>query len=221
MADGRDPLTDDENSQVPDEVVEGHCDPFYAECRAYGRIGEKKRTRTLAIPCYGFLHVPAEEEDRLYELFQVEDWNRPSTQYAQRPTDRPPFRALVKQLVEEDPPLNWRRLKTMRTELFDLKNIGVHPMDVSMRNYKGGHLVDFGIAWTTPYFMTKFFSPWQLELKLRRDLRDFDDLIKESGVRTTIRATPTVVRDSQTIGRASAHTGDLSRLRPQPRKKID
>ncbi|KAF2234844.1 hypothetical protein EV356DRAFT_576299 [Viridothelium virens] len=213
-SDGRDPLTDDENRQVSDEIVEAHCDSFYAECRAYGRIKEKKCKRLLAVPCYGFLHVAAEEEERLYELFQVEDWNRQPDEHRQKPSDRSPFRALVKQLVEDDPPLNPRR---MLAELRQLKKIGVHPMDVCMRNYKGGYLVDFSIAWTMPYFMTRFLSQRQLDSRLRRDLIDFDDLVKESGVRTKVRAAtePIIVRASETTGRITSNTDDIPKLRPR------
>jgi hypothetical protein len=72
----RGPMSEKENRRVIDSVFEDHMDPFYAECRAYARIGEekrnKKRKRDIAVPCYGFLSIPAEREEELYRRFGVD-----------------------------------------------------------------------------------------------------------------------------------------------------
>src|SRR6266536_4288842 len=103
----RGPMSEKENRRVTDSVLEGHMDPFYAECRAYARIGEekrnKKRKRDIAVPCYGFLSIPAEWEEKLYRRFGVEAWERPDEEYSSE-SQRQPFRALVKELVRDDTP---------------------------------------------------------------------------------------------------------------------
>lgn len=71
----------------------------------------------------------------------------------------------------------------MRKQLLELHYIGVYPMDIHLRNYKGGQLVGFGTAWTKPYFLIDILPQWQAKRKLTRDLRSFDELVKASGSR--------------------------------------
>lgn len=44
-------------------------------------------------------------------------------------------------------------LKSMLQELGSLHSQKIFVMDVSIENYKGGHLVDFSSSWTMPHFM--------------------------------------------------------------------
>ena len=48
-----------------------HTDPFYAECRAYGRIKDAQTRGTLqrqiAIPCHGFLFLKDHDKQLLEE----------------------------------------------------------------------------------------------------------------------------------------------------------
>lgn len=64
-------------SRVSREDIEAQKDPFYAECRAYGRIASKSRKRLIAIPCHGFISIPAKQESFFARKFNITDWNRP------------------------------------------------------------------------------------------------------------------------------------------------
>ena len=158
-------------------------DPFYAECRAYGRIKSKSRKRDIAVPCHGYVPVPADEEPNLLRRFQVSEWDRPEDEYSLDIASRQPFRALVKDLVLEDPPLSAALLKDMREDIIALNKSGVYVMDVVERNYKGGLLVDFGAAWTTPHCMMKIHSARVLKTYLESDMHSFNYLVRKSGVK--------------------------------------
>lgn len=60
------------------DMIIRHLDPFYAECRAYGRIEESQHNGIVAVHRYGFTAVSAAQEGYLNETFNVSDWDRPS-----------------------------------------------------------------------------------------------------------------------------------------------
>lgn len=68
----RDQWSERYNKKIPDLILEGHCYPFYAECRAYVRIKAKEGRNSLAVPCHDFLDIAAEKEKELYQDFQVD-----------------------------------------------------------------------------------------------------------------------------------------------------
>jgi len=76
----------------------------------------------------------------------------------------------------------------MLRDLLKLRSIGIYPRDIEARNYKGGLLVDFDIAWTDPFWLFDVIDPEQLEMQKEDELERFDDMIKESGVKTPVRA---------------------------------
>ena len=109
---------------------------------------------------------------------------------ARKVSYRQPFRSLVKDLIENDPPMTSNLLKLMREELLRLRSIGVYPMDIYLRNYKGGYLVDFSSAWTMLYFLTRVLPQSQLDLLLSDDIDNFNILSKKTGIQPVIRASP-------------------------------
>lgn len=81
---------------VPHEDIEQQNDPFYAECRAYGRIASNPQERPIAVACHGFLSIPATQESFFAHKFGITQWDRPQDKLSVRE----PFRAIVKDLVE-------------------------------------------------------------------------------------------------------------------------
>jgi Kinetochore Sim4 complex subunit FTA2 len=182
-----------ENDQLTDEEVEGHTDPFYAECRAYGQIASRSRKRPIAVACHGFLSVSAKMETMFAKRFGVVDWDRPEKEIDLKPGQRQPFRALVKDLVVTEPEVTEKLVKSMLRELKALRSLGIYVMDVRWPNYKGGHLVDFSMAFTTPFclFRKGVRQDWEIVQWKYQDLYDFDDMVRdELGMKTSIRAAP-------------------------------
>ena len=168
-------------------------DPFYCECRAYGRLIETSLNGRVAVRCHGYLTIPAEKERELYKRFGVEDWNRPEAEYDLPIRKMPPLRAIVKDLVHQDEQLTEARFKMILRDLKKMHRIGVYPMDVRERNYRSGLLVDMSIAMTEPHYLFDIRPAWHVRVLKREGLVSFDSMVKKSGVLTWERA----VRDKE------------------------
>jgi hypothetical protein len=179
-------------------------DPFFNECRAYGRLIEHNANGEVAVRCYGYLMIPASREDDLRECFGVTAWNRPREEYTKPVSRRQPFRAIAKDLVTEDVPLTAKIAKMMLRDLRTIREFKIYKMKIRASNYKGGHLVDFGSAMTTPHILFFFQSAWQTGLHKSDDLGSFDHMLDKAAV--------------VTVNRAMSNQECLSKLRPRDKK---
>jgi hypothetical protein len=87
------------------------------------------------------------------------------------PAQRHPFRALVKDFVEEAPEPSKALVKSMLRELKALNLIGVYVTDVKYENYKRRYLVDFSISITEPYLIFREEYRSRSEI-IRRKIRN-------------------------------------------------
>ena len=166
-------------------------DPFFNECRSYGKLIEKKLNGKVAVYCHGYIALPAEREDELKRRFNVEEWDRPDDHYALPTNRRPPLRAIVKKLIRDDVPLSKKSAAKMLRDLKNMRRVGVYPMDVQERNYKGGLLVDMSIAMVKPHYLFDIRPSWQVtEMFQKEDLRNFQTMINNAGINSTLRAMP-------------------------------
>lgn len=93
----RDGLLDSENDLLPDDFLQAHSDPFYNECRAYGRLEEEGLNGKVAVRCHGYLTFPAEIEAQLERDYQIWDWGDRTQEEWNKPASlRQPLRAIVK-----------------------------------------------------------------------------------------------------------------------------
>ncbi len=65
----------------------------------------------------------------------------------------------------------------MLRDLKRIRKLGVYPMDVAARNYKGGLLLDFSVAITEPHYLFAMKSPHQVRTYKRDDLLSFNSMI--------------------------------------------
>ena len=165
-------------------------DPFYSECRAYGRLIEKGLNGKVAVYCHGYLTIPAEREEELRQKYNVNDWDRPANEYAKAPHRRQPFRAIVKDLINEDGPFTEKVVKRILRDLKRMHKADVYAMDVKRRNYKNGLLLDFSVAITEPHYLFVIKPEWRIRVYKREDLLDWHTMIDEEGIRTWCRAMP-------------------------------
>lgn len=189
MAEHEIPLRD---QNVQQDKIIAHFDPFYAECRAYGRIEDRKRNGKVAVRCYGFTAVSALQEAALYETFDVSEWDRPSEQYSLPVAERQSFRAIVKDLIEDQTPLSKIMIGRMLKDLKSLRRMALFVRDVKESNYKGGKLVDFSVSWTAPHIMLsdRLFNYKDIVEEIGWELTLFDTMIEDSKIPTWVRATP-------------------------------
>ena len=186
-------LLDKENDLVSDDLLRAHSDPFYNECRAYGRLEEKKLNGKAAVHCYGYIPIPADKEAQLLREFDVGDWDRPGDEYDKPASQRQPFRAIVKDLVLKDVPLTAKMADKMLTDLKRIRRIGVYPGDIRSRNYMAGLLIDFSTARTEPFYLFNL-RPGRHTLMLKStDLYMWEEIRKENKLNTRLRA----VRDKE------------------------
>ena len=186
-------LLDRENDLVSDDLLHAHSDPFYNECRAYGRLEEKKLNGKVAVYCHGYIPISAEKEEQLEREFDVGDWGRPGDEYDKPVSKRQPFRAIVKDVVLKDVPLTAKIADKMLTDLKRMRRNGIYPGDIALRNYKAGLLVDFGTARTEPFYLFNLRPGRQTQIMKNTDLYMWEHMRKENELDTRKRA----VRDEE------------------------
>ena len=122
-------MSEEEIKKIPIETIRFQTDPFYNECRAYGRLIECNVNGKVAVRCHGHMAIPATREEELDRRFEVYKWDRPENDSKLSVSKRQPFRAIVKDLIEDDS-LNERKLIRMRKDLLKMHKMGVYPQDV-------------------------------------------------------------------------------------------
>lgn len=177
-----------ELEKIPIETIRLQTDPFYNECRAYGRLIECDVNGKVAVRCHGHIAIPAAREEELDRRFEVYAWDRPEDDSELSVSKRQPFRAIVKDLIEDDRPLNEKNLIRMRKDLLKMHKFGVYPQDVQERNYGGGLLLDFSIAITKPHWVFETKRSWWIRIMINNDMNMLQEMILESGVKTWQRA---------------------------------
>ena len=181
-------MSEEEKQKIPIETIRFQADPFYNECRAYGRLIECDVNGKVAVRCHGHMAISAAREEELARRFEVYAWDRPEDDSKLSVPKRQPFRAIVKDLMEDDRPLNEKNLIRMRKDLLKMHKMGVYPQDVRERNYRGGLLLDFSIAITKPHWVFELKRPWWIRCLTNDDMNMLQVIILESGVKTWQRA---------------------------------
>ncbi|KAK3169301.1 hypothetical protein OEA41_008684 [Lepraria neglecta] len=163
-------LVGKENDLVTDDLLQAHSDPFYNECRAYGRLQDKNLNGKVAVLCHGYITLPASVKEQLKRKFHISDWDRPGDEYSKPVSQRQPFRAIIKDLIQEDTPLTGKAADKILRDLKKMQRCGIYPGDIRSRNYKAGLLVDLSIARTEPYYLFNIQSARQVAKMKNGDL---------------------------------------------------
>ncbi|ETS85071.1 hypothetical protein PFICI_03096 [Pestalotiopsis fici W106-1] len=158
-----------------DKMIQDQLDPFYAECRAFGRLVQKEKDDELAVRCYGYKLLPAAVERQINKQFKIKDWNRGKGH------ERQPLRAIVKAYIRFRTPFARRKFPLMREKIKELNALGIYNMDIREDNYLGGRLFDFSIAITAPHLSlwTKLRFEDQILADINYDLECFDYMVGE------------------------------------------
>lgn len=131
-----------------------YYDPFYCECRAYGRLKEEKR-EDLVVRAYGYLILSPDQQAEVARKMGVRhsslvlaSWDGHEEHYGLS------VPAIVKELVTddfgEDYPfaITEAQAPQVWSDLKGLHGLGIRVGDIREGNYVRGKLVDFGRAWT-------------------------------------------------------------------------
>ncbi|KAI1274739.1 kinetochore Sim4 complex subunit FTA2-domain-containing protein [Xylaria sp. FL0933] len=179
---------------VSDDVLTFHTDPFYAECRAYGCLQHAREKQGLKrcdfAECYGFLALKEEDAAYLETDLGVELWDTSSSDEYRRAAEGSPVRAIVNELIASDPVADEKLLHKMLKGIKWINKHNVLVGDVRLDNYKGGVLVDFGMAWTKPHCRWAALPDFQKKDVHRLDEIQFQEMLDDMGLEDNIRSTP-------------------------------
>ena len=165
-------------------------DPFYRECRAYGRLIDRGINGKVAVRSHGHMNLPPTTEPELKAKFQVTEWARPAEDYEKPISQRMSFRTIVKDLIRDAAPFAAKNVKSMLVSLKRIRRNGIYNMDIAARNYRGGKLLDFSASYTTPHYLFNTRpKDWAIE-EMNQDLAEFDIMVEEADIKTWERATP-------------------------------
>ncbi|KAK2591286.1 hypothetical protein QQS21_011038 [Conoideocrella luteorostrata] len=171
---------------TPLDTVAFYTDPFYAECRAYGRIQEevkrKRLSNDIAVPCHGYLFLREEDQNVLDERkIELELWNVDMDYQTSTPGGCKP-RAIVKDIAPTDTGVNSDSLERILRNLTRLNKQGIYNMDIRKDNYCAGRLVDFGSSWTEPHMILDACNARQSYASRAADRAMFDEMVREEEI---------------------------------------
>lgn len=145
-----------------------YSEPFYAECRAFGRLREASH-EGLALRCFGYVLLSEENEASLKNTFKdmwlsfsgdchnefLDDDLSLRARFLGRGGKLPPIRGILKEFGQapayED--LRSKDFETMLRLTVSLHQLGIVRLDMDPKQFINGKLADFSIAVTTPHFM--------------------------------------------------------------------
>lgn len=186
----------------PDRLAELHLDPFYAECRAYGRINMAREKghikRDIAIPCFGFIYLD-DRYSKVLDGYGVDldercldsDSSSDSTPtpHASQPTTTRPIRGIVKHLASTDPGITYKTVDKIRKDILELNRLKVYNCDVRKNNFRDGKLVDFGSSITEPHCLITPKNDLHSRESRLGDMPMLEDVVDEAGFLVTWRRT--------------------------------
>ena len=163
--------------------VRHHYDPFFAECRAFGKLIEEGKDDLLAVRCHGYVYLSESLEKRIEEKFGIWNWNR------QVGFEGCPLRGILKDVIRlkslfgqvRSPSSRKKKIADMERRLKQLNELRIFNKDIRECNYRDGRLFDFSLAITAPHIALsrKFQSEEMIEMDMLDDVRSFDSMIKK------------------------------------------
>lgn len=172
-----------------------YTDPFYAECRAYGRIREGLESRLvteqIAVKCYGYLLLN-KNDARWLRNEGIDLGHQLLDQELREALDGDTrVRAIVKRFEKNTAPIHagnirkaWRGVRLLNDRL------KIYNMDIKADNFIGSRLVDFGSSWTEPHKLLDYFDKeWEKMAKATRwrDRVNFENMIEEDEIPTRLK----------------------------------
>ncbi|RTE75437.1 hypothetical protein BHE90_010098 [Fusarium euwallaceae] len=168
------------------QTVAYYTDPFYAECRAYGRIQEAIEKGYLksdiVVPCHGFFFLRETDEKVLQgrnidlDADQVDPEYQRATPGGYRP------RAIVKDLASADPSIDQDNLKQIIGDIARLNSQPIFNMDIRLDNYRDGKLVGFGSSWTEPHILLDALDDKAADESRLADRTKFGQMLKDEKI---------------------------------------
>ncbi|KAI0523943.1 kinetochore Sim4 complex subunit FTA2-domain-containing protein [Xylaria bambusicola] len=183
--------------QSPLPLKEGiwYTDPFYAECRAYGRIQEGFESRLVteqtAVKCYGYLLLD-EDDSRWLKKEGIDlDQHLLDPELCEALGGDTRVRAIVKEFEKSPFKIHARNIRRAWRSVCLLNNcLELYNMDIKAENFIGYRLVDFGSSWTEPHKLLDFLEGKRENTAKAFRLKDtvnFKNMIEEENIQTRLK----------------------------------
>ncbi|KAJ2996212.1 hypothetical protein NUW58_g1049 [Xylaria curta] len=175
-----------------------YTDPFYAECRAYGRIkqacDERRVTARIATRCHGYLFLTTEDMNFLERQEGIDLCTSIIDENLRRALGGDlRARAIVKDLEIDTTRLQKKSIDQAWRNVSLLNSLGIYNQDIRTENFMNCRIVDFGSSWTEPHAILdkadKVDADEAREQRLS-DCAQFDEMVEQEGIKTT-KKTPT------------------------------
>ncbi|KAH8749534.1 kinetochore Sim4 complex subunit FTA2-domain-containing protein [Diaporthe sp. PMI_573] len=175
---------------MPLKRVIYYTDPFFAECRAYGRIEEAVANKRLgikdqsAVKCHGYIYL-GDKDMRMLERMGLDLRTEVLDVKLRRALDGGGrVRAIVKDLAPSHTTVNSRNIRVSLSRVRKFNELQIYNRDIRADNFIGGKVVDFGSSWTEPHIILDALEPDDAEDSRLEDLVMFDDMIEEEKIKT-------------------------------------
>lgn len=129
-------------------------DPFYAECRAYGKMQRstaviRKKSAQIAVPCHGYILL--KDQDKKLLMKRGINLEIPNQVYQETAPENCSVRAIVKDYIPGGSGFTNTTISSIEKGIAFLNGLGIYNMDISLQNFRGGRIVDFGLSYTEPH----------------------------------------------------------------------
>ncbi|KAH7304322.1 kinetochore Sim4 complex subunit FTA2-domain-containing protein [Stachybotrys elegans] len=185
-------------------------DPFFCECRAYGRINAtspKKLRRDIATPCHGFLFLGKRDEAALSRHIDLE-LDKVDVTYQNSVEGACCVRAIVKDVASPNAGVSTNNLRRILDGIKALNRAKLYNMDIKLANFRGGQLVDFGSSWTEPHRLLNAVDDRAARGYRNADRVRFDEMMETEKI-----PNPKQVR-------AMPDSSYVKKLRPRPPRPL-
>lgn len=170
-------------NEIPLETIAYYCDPFYNECRAYGRIYDavkrKKLESHVIIPCHGFMFLSERDKQILEGRGMDLQMDQVPRGYQQSTVGGCSARAVVKDLASEKSGVDETTIGNILGDILMLNWQGIYNMDIRLDNFRDGKLVDFGSSRTDPHIFLQNTDDQSADVDSVADRTMFEDMIEE------------------------------------------
>ncbi|KAI1128712.1 kinetochore Sim4 complex subunit FTA2-domain-containing protein [Nemania abortiva] len=177
----------------PVEKVIFYTDPFYAECRAFGRIQqaynnrEIHHRRVLAVKCHGYIFLSKQDQLELEKRGCDFEGDSLDDGILRASGGNGRVRAIVKDLEPETGPIDAKNIRTAFARVHAINELGIYNRDVRAQNFVNCRLVDFGLAWTKPHEILGALSERERRGKKLNYRVMFDEMITTEKIRTRLK----------------------------------
>lgn len=173
---------------TPLDIAAYYTDPFYAECRAYGRIHESLAKRPpldrAAVPCHGFFFLKQKDYQALVDQNIDMDLgeNQANSLYQLKAIGGFRPRAIVKDLASSESGVSEKTLARVLKRVIALNRHEIYNMDIRLDNFRDGKLVDFGSSWTEPHDLMNAQRPGVVNSCRTADRVMFDQMVMDEEI---------------------------------------